>query len=602
MMELSDYVIKFLGSNGVKDAFVLAGGGSMYLIDSLGRSRKIKYTCHQHEQSCAMAAEAYAKYSNTACMVIVTGGPGVTNALTGVAGAYLDSVPCIFISGQAKRKQTVHNEKGAKLRQFGTQEIDVIPIVEPLCKYAVMVNEPDMIRYHLEKAFYLAKNGRPGPVWLDIPIDVQSASIDEARLVKFDPSELEEKYKTKPAAQEISYITSLIRKAKRPVIIAGHGIRLAGAIQAFGDFIKKTGIPVVTPFLGIDVIRTDDDNFAGRIGLQGTRAGNFALQNADLVISIGSRLSVPAIGHDYSSFAGGAKKVVIDVDPEEHKKSTIKIDKFINSDALQFIKALSKALGASKTGKFEPWAKRCRQWKKKYPVFLPKYRYSKDGVNIYYLMEQLNNLNNKRSPVVTDSGSSFYAVAQSIFIGKEQRYITSGALATMGFSLPAGIGACIASGGKDVIVITGDGSFQQNIQELQTIVHYGLPVKMFIISNSCYLSIRQTQEKFFKAQFVGEGPGSGITFPSIKKIAAAYGIKYVQISPANVPAGIKRTLREKGPVICEVMALKDQEIAPRNTSEMDSDGIIVSKPLEDMYPFLPREEFLKNMIVEQDNK
>ena len=597
MIELSDYVIRFLESNNIKDVFVLAGGGCMQLIDSLGRSKKIKYTCHQHEQSCAMAAEAYAKFANEPCAVIVTGGPGVTNALTGVAGAFLDSVPCIFISGQAKRKQTVYNEKGAKLRQFGTQEINVVPVVQSLCKFVVMVNVPEMIRYYLEKALFLAKSGRPGPVWLDMPIDVQSASVDESRLQKFSPEEMEVTYKIKPSQGELSYVIKAIEKARRPVIIAGHGIRLAGACDDFASFIKKAGIPVVTPFLGIDVIPTNNKYYAGRIGIEGTRAGNFALQNSDLVISIGSRLSVPTVGHEYRLFAREAKKIVVDIDPEEHKKSTITIDKFINADAKQFIRSISKQLTGSRKKSFEPWAKRCRKWKEKYPVFVPEYRHSKDGINLYAFVEALNKKNKKGITVIADSGTSFYAVAQSIFIRKGQRYITSGALATMGFSLPAAIGTCIANGNNDVIAITGDGSFQQNIQELQTIVHYNFPLKIFVISNSCYLSIRQTQTKFFDSQYVGEGSGSGLTFPSIRKIAGAYGIKYINIDPSNLEKNLQKALDHNGPVICEVMSLKDQSIIPMSTAEIDSDGIMVSKPLEDMYPFLPRDEFLSNMIV-----
>lgn len=597
MIKLSDYIVKFLEDNGVSDVFMLTGGGCMHLVNSFGKSKKIKYLCAHHEQSSAMAAEAYAKFKNELGVVLVTSGPGVTNTLTGLAGAFQDSVPCLFISGQAKRRQTVFNEKEAKLRQFGIQEINVIPLVESICKFSVMVNEPEKILYYLQKSLYLAKNGRPGPVWLDIPLDVQSANIDESSLQEFNASELGGNCKTEATEAELLSVASLLKKAKRPVVIAGHGIRLADACDQFVDFVDKFNLPVVTPIMGIDVIPTSNKNYIGRIGIKGTRAGNFAMQNADLILSIGSRLAVPVVGHEYKLFAREAKVIVVDIDSEEHKKKTINIDKFIQADAGNFIDGLIKYLSKEKMSALKAWPGKCLAWKKKYPVCLPEYKKISGEVNLYYLIEAINKKVKTAVPIISDAGSVFYVISQGVNINKGQRYITSGALATMGFSLPASIGVCIANNKKKVIAITGDGSFQLNIQELQTIVHYNLPIKIFVINNNGYLSIRQTQARFFSSNFVGESVKSGVSFPDVKKIADAYGIKYIKLTCANLDSGLKQALESDSAVICEVKSPENQPIIPTNTAEIGANGVMTSKPLEDMYPFLDRKVFRSEMIV-----
>ncbi|OQX21093.1 MAG: hypothetical protein BWK75_03935 [Candidatus Altiarchaeales archaeon A3] len=597
MIKLSDYVIKFLENNCVKHIFMLTGGGCMHLVNSVGISKKIKYICNHHEQASSMAAEAYAKLKNDLGVVLVTSGPGATNTITGLAGAFQDSVPCLFISGQAKKQQTVYNSD-IRLRQFGVQEVNIIPIVESITKYAIMINEPEKIKYHLEKALYLAKSGRPGPVWLDIPLDVQSANIDENELGGFDLKELGMQYKTTPQEDEIIEVIDSLKNAKRPVIIAGHGIRISNACQELIKFAEKYNIPVVTPIMGIDVINSDHNNYVGRIGTKGTRAGNFAMQNADLILSIGSRLSVSVVGHEYKLFAREAKVIVIDIDPEEHKKKTIKINKFINSDAKKFIEKLLEKCESEKFEFSDNWLNKCRGWKNKYPVCLPEYKNLREGINFYYFVEMLNNKIKPYIPVISDAGSSFYVVSQAINIQKGQRYITSGALATMGFGLPAAIGVSIATDNKQVATITGDGSFQQNIQELQTIVHYNLPIKIFVINNKGYLSIRQTQKRFFNGCLFGEGTKSGVSFPETQKIANAYGIKFIK---ANNNEDLNKVLDEvfdyEGPVICEINSLEDQLIIPTNAAEIRPDGSMVSKPLEDMFPFLDRGEFKKEMIV-----
>lgn len=598
MIKLSDYIFKFLESHDVKHVFMLSGGSAMHLDDSLGRCEKIQYIPCHHEQSCAMAAEAYAKSNGKIGVALVTSGPGSTNTITGVAGAFVDSTPCLIISGQAKIKQTVHNCSNVKLRQFGVQEINIIPIVESITKYAVTVTESRWIRYYLEKALYLAETGRPGPVWIDVPLDIQTSNIDENELFKFDKSELNENYNMNPVEEDVEFVLELIRKSSRPVVIAGHGIRLSRATEELLDFVSRFNIPVVTPFLGIDVIHNDSENYIGRIGTKGTRAGNLAMQNADLIISIGSRLSVSTIGHEYNLFAREAIKVVIDIDPNEHKKETIKIDKFINSDAKKFINKIIELSKDERVKTFKKWLTKCNEWKKKYPVCLPEYERIKEGVNYYYFVDRLTRKLNADVSIISDAGSSFYVVGQAIQIKKNQRYITSGGLATMGFNLPAAIGVSFANKNKNVVTITGEGSFQQNIQELQTIKYFSLPVKIFVVNNNGYFSIKQTQKRYFNERYVGEGIESGISFPDSKKIAWAYGVKYFKIINNNeLDKIIDKVMKYNGPVICEVNSLEGQDIIPTVSSAINKNGIMVSKPLEDMFPFLDRDEFKKEMII-----
>lgn len=597
-MKLSDYIVKFLENYGVTDIFMLTGGACMHLVDSFGKSKKIKYICNHHEQACAMAAQAYSKLKNDIGVALVTSGPGATNTLTGVAGAYQDSVPCLFISGQTKKKQTVYNSGIGKLRQFGIQEINIIPIVESITKYAVMINEPQKIRYHLEKALYLAKSGRPGPVWLDIPLDVQGAEINENELVEFVENELEPNYKIKPDNHEVLGVVNSLKKTNRPVIIAGHGIRLANACEELISLVEEYNIPVVTPIMGIDVINSNHKSYIGRIGIKGSRAGNFAMQNSDLILSIGSRLAVPVIGHEYELFAREAEIIVVDIDPVEHQKRTMKIDRFVNADAKIFLEDLHQILKTEKFKSYDKWLKRCNGWKNKYPVCLPEYKNSKEGINFYYFVDALNNKIKPTVPIISDAGSSFYVVAQAVNIQKEQRHITSGALAEMGFGLPAAIGVSVAQGNRPVVTITGDGSFQQNIQELQTIVYNNLPIKIFVINNNGYLSIRQTQERFFSGNLTGEGPQSGVSFPEIKKIANAYGIKYIKAdNTEDLNKALDKVFDYDGAIICEIISLSNQLVVPTNTAKILPDGTMISKPLEDMYPFLDRDEFKKEMIV-----
>lgn len=597
-MRVADYLAEQVYREGVREVFLVSGGGMMFLSDGIACHPRLKYICNHHEQASAMAAVGYAKYTGGLGVAYVTTGCGGTNAMTGLLDAWQDSVPCLFISGQSKRKETVRNS-GLALRQKGVQEADIISVVRPLTKYAEMVNDPPAIRYHLEKALHIARSGRPGPVWLDIPMDVQGAEISPAALKPFIiPAKA--LAARRPAAADLAYFWSALNKAERPVIVMGQGVRISGRLREFRRFIEKLSIPVVSSRLGIDSLPSGHPLYIGRIGNKGDRAGNFAVQNADLVISLGSRLSVSSTGHEYDKFAREARLLVVDIDPVEHSKATVKIDRFIYSDLKEFLPKISAGKGASRDRKavFTPWARKCAEWRKLWPVCLPAYANERCGINMYYFVETLSRMLKKDSVVVSDAGSAFYVVSQGLRVNGAQRYVTSGGQADMGFSLPASIGVSAARGHGEVLGVTGDGSFQMNIQELQTLVHNRLPVKLFVWNNDGYLSIRATQNNFCDNRLIGTDSTSGVSFPSVEKIAKAYGIKYLKAStPGGLPSAIAKAMAHSGPVLCEVMCPRDQEVVPCSASARLPDGRMVSKPLEDMYPFLDRAEFHKQMIV-----
>ena len=592
-MKLSDYVVEFFEKEKLKDIFMVSGGGCMHLVNSFGKSEKIHYWCTHHEQAAAMAAEGYAKQKNDIGVVLTTSGPGATNTITGVLDCYQDSIPVIFISGQAKRKQTVYNAEIDGLRQFGVQEANIIPIVQSITKYAVEVENPQKIRYYLERAIYEAKSGRPGPVWISIPLDVQSANIDAQELEAFEKTEDKD---LMPSTEDINYVIESLKIAKRPVIIAGHGIRLAKADGLLEKFVHMYKIPVVTPIMGIDVIAGDDICNIGRIGTKGTRAGNFAMQNADLIISLGSRLAVSVIGHEYELFAREAKKIVVDIDKIEHSKKTIKIDKLICCDVGRFLENV--CLKEAEISTFDNWLDICRTWKAKYPVILSEYDNDESGINYYKFIDILNHRMSNEMPVVSDAGSAFYVVAQAINLKKGQRHITTGGTATMGFTLPAAIGVVIANNSKPVLAITGEGSFMQNLQELEVLKYHSLNIKLFVMDNGGYFSIHQTQKKFFNGNYVGESEQSGLSFTDIEKLACAFGVAYYKLETIQqCEEKLEEILNRKGPVLIEVRVTENMEVIPTNASLMREDGIMISKPLEDMYPFLDRNEFKENMII-----
>ncbi len=593
-MRVADYITKFIEDLGVKDIFTLTGGGAMFLNDAAAQNKNIRSVFNHHEQSSAMAAFAYSKYTGTWGATYVTTGCGGTNAITGLLDAWQDNVPVFFISGQVKRADTIWKMQ-QPLRQYGVQEADIIPVVQSLCKYAVMVTDPQQIRYHLEKAAYLGSHGRPGPVWLDIPSDVQGAIVNENELVGFNPEELKLDYTTECSSQDLKELEEMLKKAKRPVIVAGHGVRLSHAIPEFKKFIEKYNIPFVGTYLATDFVPGDHPLFIGRTGLKGDRAGNFAMQNSDLILSIGSRLSVTIIGYSPKDFARAAKIAVVDIDPHEHKKKTINIDLFLNADAKWFLENFQP----QDLSDFKEWREKCLHWKNTYPVCLPEYVKSKEGINLYHFVDELNKVLPENGVVVADAGSAIYVPAQAFKAKTNQRLILSGAQAEMGFTLPACIGISAAKNKGEVVGITGDGSFQLNIQELQVLVEYKFPVKLFIWNNDGYLSIRSTQTRIFEGRLYGTDRTNGVSLPDTKKIAEAYGLPYVKIeNPENLAEKINEVLKMQGPVVCEVMCIRDQEIIPTVSSKKLPDGRMVSKPLEDLYPFLDRQIFKQEMIIE----
>jgi acetolactate synthase-1/2/3 large subunit len=592
MMRVADYVAKFIFDHGVKDVFMLSGGGIMHLTDGLACNKDINVYCLHHEQAVSMAIDTYARTTGNFAAGYFTTGPGATNALTGLAGAWLDSSPCLFISGQSKISQCVYTAGIDGLRQIGVQEVNIVPVVQSLTKYCVFVDDPNDMRFHLEKAFYLAKHGRPGPVWLDIPLDVQGAMIDPDKMKGFVP----ESEKKGIPKDDINRVVRLIEEAKRPVILAGQGIRIAGAIPELLAFANTYQIPIVTTFLGVDIIASNHPRYVGRIGIKGTRAGNLALQNSDFLLIIGTSLPIAEMGYDCTEFAREAKKIAVDIEATSYQRDSISLDLFIQGDAKVFLQNLCDELPSSSSTN-KAWLEHCIAWREKYPVCLPQYGELKNKINLYYFIDHLSRRLDSTDAVVTDAGSSFFAGSQGILIKEGMRYVTSGGFASMGFGIPASIGVCVARGKRRVMCITGDGSFQQNIQELQSVVHHKLPIKIFVINNNGYLSIRYTQSRYFK-RFIGEGPTSGVTFPETGKIAKAYGIKFFKAdNNAGLDHILDATISYKGPVICEIVTPPRQLIIPTVASSRKEDGTMVSRPLEDMFPFLNRKEFKKNMII-----
>ena len=586
-MRVADYIVSKIHEMGVNRIFTITGGGAMFLNDAVLRHPDMQAICGHHEQASAMSPVGYAKYSGKMGVVMPTTGCGCTNTITGLLDGWQDNVPMMFVSGQINSYQTMDNYD-TPLRQIGVQEADVIAIVKSITKYAVLVKDPKTIRYHVERAIYEAFSGRPGPVWLDIPLDVQSAIIDPNELEGYEIPDTS----TKVTLDDFQELLEHQSTSKRPIILAGNGVRLADAKEEFISFIEKYNIPVVNTYLAADLLPTDHPLNIGRVGIKGNRAANFALQNSDLLITIGTRLGIPVTGYIYENFAREAKIVVVDIDENEHKKDTIKIDQFIHADAKYFLE------NAELEYVSDSWSKTCLQWREDWPVFLPEHMDDTDGISFYGFMKVLSGCMGDDDIVVSDAGSAYYVSSQAVHLDKNQRYITSGAQADMGFTLPACIGVSVAREGKNVIGIVGDGSFQLNMQEIQTMVHNKLPVKMFVWNNNGYLSIRTTQRKFFDDGFIGTDVDSGISFPDLSKIAYAYGVKYVNVSEIdNLEDKINETMSHDGPVICEVMCKEWDEVLPTIGSKKLPDGKMFSRPLEDMYPFLTREEFLSKMII-----
>lgn len=655
-IKVSDYIADFITQIGVKNVFLISGGGNMHLIDSIGAHKKVRYYCTHHEQSLVMAAEAHARITGKLAVAIVTTGPAGTNAITGVAGAWLDSTPLLILSGQVKTSNIIHR---SGLRQFGVQELPIIELVKPITKYAVCVTDPKTIRYHLEKAVYIAQSGRPGPVWIDVPVDVQGAQIHQENVID-DMGVATGGSPNKRAANASTYwdegvkgpisptitkqLLSHLIRSKRPLLYLGNGVRVADAVEEARKLVDTLCIPVVSGWNGNDIIETDHPLYMGRPGSFGQRHANLILQNADLLLCIGTRLSVPQIGYEFDQFAPRAYKIVVDIDQHELDKPSLRnFDKKIRADAKEFIEQLlsenrrrvedstqksisdvqmsvssrptSPTLRHGELGMQESlrlpggghmdspgvaksnWLTFCNKLKTTYPTVTHEQKNQKRFVNSYHFVDILSDLLTEKDIIITDMGTSFTCTAQSFKVKHGQRYFTSSGLASMGFGLPGAIGACIANNKKRTICISGDGGLQMNIQELQTIIHYKLPIKLFVLNNSGYLTIRETQSRFFKKKFVGSDKKSGVSLPDIVKVGKAYGFKTIQIdSHVNLKQKVNKALNLKDPVICEIIMDPEQPLIPKVTSTIDKKtGRMTSKPFEDMYPFLSRSELKKIM-------
>lgn len=592
MIRVADYIINRLAKQGVTDIFMISGGGAIFLDDAIGKNKQISYLCNQHEQACSIAAEGYAKSTGKLAVVCVTTGPGGTNTITGVIGQWLDSVPVLYLSGQVKHKTTIDSCKDIGLRQLGDQEINIIDIVKPITKYAKMITEPESIKQELEQAIQIALEGRPGPVWLDIPINIQSALIEE------DGGEVKADITNEAAflvGTKIQEIVELIHAAKRPILVAGHGIRIAQGIGVLERFLALSTMPVLSTFNGFDLIPTAHKQFIGRIGTIGDRAGNIALQNADVVLCIGSRNNIRQIGYNWKEFAPKAKKIVVDIDAAELNKPTLKPDISVQADAKVFLEEMTQALSKIEIPDWSDWMNWCREKKMKYPVVLQTYKNQNEPINPYYFVQELSRQLEKGEIVVTGNGTASVCYFQAGIVKPRQRVIWNSGCAAMGYDLPAAIGAAVAYPNKRIICLAGDGSLQMNIQELETLKYYNLPVKLFILNNEGYISIKQTQNNLFEGFKVGCDPKHGVGIPNFIKIAEAYGLKTTVIEHINDFAQIEAILAYKGPIVCEVKLATDYIFAPKSASEKLSDGTIISKPLEDMYPFLEREECLTNI-------
>lgn len=598
MIKVTNYIAKKLVEYGVRRVFMITGGGAMHLNDSLGCCPQLEYTCNHHEQACAIAAEGYYRASGKMAVVNVTSGPGGTNTITGVIGQWLDSIPCLYLSGQVKQQTTIASCPELGLRQLGDQEINIVDIVRPVTKLAVMVRDPLKIRYYLERALYLATHGRPGPVWLDLPLDVQAAKINEDELEPYNPTEDQLALNTNELTLQVREVLERIRTAKRPVILAGHGIRLAGGAEAFLQLIEMLNVPVLTAINGHDLIYSGHRLFFGRPGIVGDRLGNLVIQNSDLMIAIGARMGVRQISYNYDAFARAAYKVMVDIDPAELKKPTLRIDLPIQADASWFINEMISELAGQAISEKPEWLAWCRERQQTLPSIYADNSSNPDYVNSYLFADKLFEQLEPGSVVVTGNGTAYTGTFQVMKLKENVRVFTNQGCASMGYDLPAAIGASLALDKKPVILITGDGSFQMNIQELQTVAAQRLPIKIFILNNNGYLAIRITQDAYFEGRHYGSEPAGGLSFPNLQTIAHAYGIPATTIlKEEELNQKLAEVLNAPGPYVCEVFMDPKQTLLPKLSSFVNADGSMISNPLEDMYPFLPREEFLKNMII-----
>ncbi len=607
--KVSDFIADFIADAGITELFTVPGGLAMHMNDSFGHHPKIHCTYQHHEQACAMAAEAYARYSGRMAGVCVTAGPGTTNAVTGVLGCWMSSIPMIVLSGQTRRATSVEST-GLDLRSRGIQECEITEIVRPITKYAVKVRDAETIRYHLERAVHLARNGRPGPVWIDVPLDIQGGSIETDDLISYDPGEDPDERRPEIPDATVSEILEKIRNAERPVLFPGFGVRLAGAHESFIEMAEILGVPVCDGVSSVDAIAYDHPLYTGRCGGTGDRAGNFAVQNSDLFFSIGCRLSYSQTGFKTESWAREAYKIIADIDENEIMKKDLRVDMPVVSDAKDLTEKLiegAKALGASKEhplSQAAEWRSRCLNWKEKYPAVTEEhYKVLEAGrTNIYAFYDELSEALPDDAILMVSVGTSRVVGSQTFRTKAGQRFITNSNTASMGFDLPAVVGLSRAEPGRTIVCVTGEGCLMMNLQEFQTLRQNRIPFRLFVVNNEGYHSVRQTQTGFFKTSLVGVGEESGdLSFPDLELIAAAFGLQYYAChAPEDLKGTIKKALCGEESCICEIFVTKKQFTEPKISSRKLEDGSMVSAPLEDMYPFLPREELAENMYIEMD--
>lgn len=601
---LADYVADFLVEHGVTDAFSVVGGGAMHLNDALGHKDGLKVTYNHHEQACAIAAEAYARLDNKIAAVCVTTGPGGTNALTGVVGGWLDSIPMFIISGQVRYDTTARyalQYTETSLRAMGDQEYDIVKSVEPMTKYATMIEDPKQIRYALEKAWHLATTGRPGPVWIDIPVNFQGGYIETEELEGYDPSEDDALLPPPVDESIIEKVLEKIANAKRPVLHAGYGIRLSGGYEAFRRVADKLNIPVVTYWNAIDLIEDEHPLYVGRAGNMGDRPGNWAIQNADLVVAIGTRISIRQVGYNWKTWARAAEVIMVDIDQAELKKPTLHVEMPVWADAKDFLEKMDKAIDKTPVHAGGEWLAACQSWKKNYPVVQPK-QWEENGstANVYAFVKYMSSRLPENSLTAVSNGACCVVGHQTYEIKKGSRFANNSAIASMGYGLPAAIGTCIGGNRRETICLEGDGSIMMNLQELQTILTNKLPIKIFLINNSGYHSIRITQSNLFSEHSkIGIGEESGdLSFPDFKKLSEAFGYPYYSArSNKEMKEVVDQVLSLDGPVFCEIFTDTEQRWEPKSSTKRLEDGTLVSPPLEDLAPFLPREELKEIMFI-----
>lgn len=593
-MRVADYIIDTIVKHGVNDMFFIPGGGAMHLNNALFRNKKIRAISMLHEQGAAIAAEGYARTSGKFGACMVTSGPGATNAITGLAGAWFESTPVIVVSGQVKRADLKGN---TGLRQLGTQELDIVSMVSSITKHAVCVTDPLRVRYELEKALHVMRSGRPGPVWLDIPLDVQATEIEPLAQESFRPDTMGGIAATQNTAA-VEQVAQLLAKAQRPVLLVGNGVHCAGAEADLLCLVDQLQIPTQTTWIAADLLEYSHPLYFGRPGTVAGRSANFTIQNADLVIAIGCRMDFSITGFNRKHFARAADIVVVDIDAAELVKLGDMPDLKIVSDAKAFIAQLSQIAAKCPKPDYSDWIDRCSEWKQKYPIVLPAYYHQTGYANTYVFTEVLcEELDGSDMLIPGSSGASIDTFWLSAKFKKGQRTVATGGLGAMGYGLPAAIGGCIGSGGRRTISVDGDGGFMLNIQELEVAKRLNLPIKFFVLNNNGYASIRASQSGYFK-ETIGCDSNSGMTLPDLGKLAHAFGIQSFRISDqSDLGVSIRAVLESDGPAICEVMVQPDQVIGPRIISKLGNNGAMVSSPLEDLFPFLDRTEFCSNMLI-----